>query len=174
MNMVSFGQKEFQHSKLLKIDNLEKVITINKLKSDKFLLFNELNELVHSLKMVDIKTLNKFFKKFNQDRAFTRSEMPYSMGIKYNIMTAQNQLAFLIHSDLVASKTSFNDTYNKVTESLADERNKVKLNIPQSSPEKTCIDIDNYISVISKFEKDFQRTFDNSAQNDKKDFQGFF
>jgi len=123
-------------------------------------------------KTIDIKLLNKFYKKY-QDKVFTRNEMPYSMGIKYNIITAQNQLAFLIHSDLIASK-SFNESYNKINDTLTEERKKLKddnINPEKISQEKDCIDLDSYIKVISQFEKDFQRNFDTNTMIDKKSFQ---
>jgi len=172
INMLKTENVELKkQNEILKIENLEKNLLLNKTKSDKFVLFNELNELVHSIKTIDIKLLNKFYKKYNQDKVFTRNEMPYSMGIKYNIITAQNQLAFLIHSDLIASK-SFSESYNKINDTLSEERNKLKNdNNPEKCQAKDSIDIDNYLNVISQFEKDFQRNFDSTSLLDKKSFQ---
>ena len=161
------------HNEKLKIENLEKNISISKLKSDKFLLFNELNELVNSLKTIDLKILNKFYKKIHQNRILTRNDMPSSLGIKYNIITAQNQLALLMHSDLIASK-SFNETYNKINETLSDEKNNLKTDYNYYEKEKAnkeFIDLENYVKVIGQFEKDFQKNFDRNIKIDKMDMQ---
>jgi hypothetical protein len=116
-----------------------------------------------------MKLLNKFYKKLYENRTLTRNDMPNSLGIKYNIITAQNQLAFLIHSDLVTSK-SFNESYSKITQAL-DERQTIKtdcLNFSDKiNQEKDFIDLENYVNIISKFEKDFQRNFESKLHHDK-------
>ena len=157
----------------LKLENLEKDLLISKIKSDKFLILNELNELVNSIKTIDLKILNQFYKKINKNSILTRRDMPNSLGIKYNIISAQNQLALLIHSDIIASK-SFNYAYNKLNDSLLEEKNKLMNDSSKSDKDdynKEFLDLDKYLSVLSKFEKDFQTNFENNIKNYKEEIQ---
>ncbi len=87
-------------------EDLNNSIVINKLKAEKFIIFSELNELIHALKQVDIKKLDKFFELNSKlNKGFSKKSLiPVSMGISYNIMSAQNQLGLISQSDLVSSQ----------------------------------------------------------------------
>lgn len=74
----------------IKTENLDKQSSINRLTHEKFLLFMELDELVNSLRKVDLNLLNDFYLKNNN-----RTYIPAAMGMKFNIMSAFTQLNLL-------------------------------------------------------------------------------
>jgi hypothetical protein len=92
-------------NEILKVDNLDKELSINRLKAEKFLLFNELNELTNALKMVDMESLNNFYKTNAKQMILgNKANMPSSLGLKYNILSVQNQLTYLLNTDLGVNK----------------------------------------------------------------------
>lgn len=85
-NLMLRKELEFEKAK-----NLTNNSVINKLVNDKFVLFTELNELLLSLKKVDIETLNNFY-----NTSLLKSRSLSSIGLKYNILSAQSEIALLL------------------------------------------------------------------------------
>jgi len=150
-----------KENEMLRVENLEKNLSISKLRSEKFILFNELNELTNSLKKVDLKHLNKFYKNYTSNLKLTKSFMPSSLGIKYNILSVQNQLSYLMHTDLVSNKT-FSEYVSKTNDTLAKEKAKIGLNIEGDEHElnyesDNFIDLEKYMNLVKKFEEEFDK-----------------
>ena len=157
-----------KENEMLKVENLEKNLIISKLKSEKFLLFNELNELTNSLKIVDMKLLNKFYKNLSSNLKINKSFMPFSLGIKYNIASVQNQLSYLMHSDLISTK-GFNEYTNKAKETLIKEKCKVGFNnfydeLDVNIENENFIDLDKYLTVVKSFEREFEKIYEKNLQ----------
>jgi hypothetical protein len=74
----------------LKLDNNYKELTIGKLTSDRVLLFNELSELVLSLKNVNLEVLNKLYKETVKTKTVTSC-----LGIKMNLLSSLSQLSMI-------------------------------------------------------------------------------
>jgi hypothetical protein len=123
---------------------LEKTLEINKLTSDKFILFNELNELVMSMRKVDLSELNAFYKEHTKMFNFSKLEMPCTKGIKYNILSSQNQLIKIIKGDLI----------------------KKKLN--SAEPNADTIHLDNYMNILNGMEDDFDKLLDKKLSKKPK------
>jgi len=168
-----------KENETLRVENLDKNLIITKLKSEKFLIYNELIELVNTLKTVDIKLLNKFYKNLSSNSQLSKNYMPSSLGIKYNILSVQNQLSYLMHSDLVSAKgyqdylTKAKDTFSKAREEEDVDNNILKneeVNLKEE-PENI-IDLDKYILVVKKFEKEFENICDKNMRksNLKNDY----
>jgi len=158
-----------KENEMLRVENLEKNLTISKLRSEKFILFNELNELTNSLKSVDLKLLNKFYKNYTSNLKLSKSFMPSSLGIKYNILSVQNQLSYLMHSDLISSK-GFNEYVSKAKDTFAKEKAKIGLGVDADEPEvhyennDNFIDLEKYVNVIKKFEKEFDKLCEKNSR----------
>jgi hypothetical protein len=120
----------------IKIILMEKTLEINKLKSDKFILYNELNELVNSMKKVDLNKLNNFYKNNLNNNNFTKLEMPSSKGIKYNILSSQSHLIKIIKGDIIKRKLENNEENNDK------------------------IEIDYYSNILKNMEDDFEKLLD--------------
>lgn len=75
----------------------ELIEEINKLSVDKFILFNELNELVMGLKRCNLDKLNELLMK---DKGFfPQEEMPIINGLQLNVLSAESQLCKIIKKD---------------------------------------------------------------------------
>jgi hypothetical protein len=122
----------------LRVTVLEKTLEINKLRSDKFLLHNELSELLNSLKKVDMDKLNNFYKHNLNGHVVTKSDLPSIKGVKYNIMSAQSQLVKILKSDLIKTRL---ETDDKVK-----DENKIQLN--------------HYNDVLKSIDNDFDALLD--------------
>jgi hypothetical protein len=105
--------------------------------------------------------------------------MPSSLGIKYNILSVQNQLSYLMHSDLVSAKgyqdylTKAKDTFSKAREEEDVDNNILKneeVNLKEE--QENIIDLDKYILVVKKFEKEFENICDKNMRksNLKNDY----
>jgi hypothetical protein len=84
----------------------EKSNKISLLAYDKYILFSELNNLLKDLERADIDKLNSFLInqiKSKQSNSF-QNDILTSIGIKYNIINAQNQLMLLTHPDSVETQ----------------------------------------------------------------------
>ncbi len=141
-----------KENEILRVENLDKNLIITKLKSEKFLLYNELIELVNTLKTVDIKLLNKFYKNLSSNSKLSKNYMPSSLGIKYNILSVQNQLSYLMHSDLVSAKgyqdylTKSKDTFSKTREEEDVDNNIIKKEeVNLKEEQDNLIDLDKYM-----------------------------
>jgi hypothetical protein len=87
---------------ILKTQMTFKSLKINKLNTDKTIILNELNELLNALNRVDTTLLNKFYQantKSSYDKKFNRTDIPSVLGIKYNILSAQTQIGFMLGPD---------------------------------------------------------------------------
>jgi hypothetical protein len=165
-----------KENELIKVENMDKNLTISKLKSEKFLLYNELNELINSLKTVDIKLLNKFYKNFSSSSTtkLNKGYMTSSLGIKYNIMSVQNQLSYLLHSDLVTSK-AYTEYVSKARETMSKakaEEDNVHIMINNNdlkvidNNEENFIDLDKYLLIVKKFESEFEKICDRNLRRE--------
>jgi hypothetical protein len=131
----------------LKVALLEKSLDNSKLRSDKFQLYNELNELVLSLKRVDLDKLNTFYKKnLIGPTTVTKSDMPIAKGVKYNIMSAHSQICKILKSDLIKSKLHQDD--------------KVK-------PEEK-LQLEQYNSILKSVDNDFDALLDRKLSKKSK------
>lgn len=150
----------------LKIENLDKTIELNKIKTDKFIIFNELNELVNSLKRVDIDKLNSFYKK-NSNSLFTKLEMPNSKGIKLNILSAQSQLNKILLSDSIKMKIQNNPEVAALQKNIDPESsspNQLTNNLFERQQ------IDFYTEIIKKTEEEFDNLLDKKLSKRSKTF----
>jgi hypothetical protein len=89
--------------KIQKLNNeiIEKTIDNNKLRTDKFIIMSELNEILSSLTRIDLDKLNDFYLNNISMNNLSRYLMPTAKGIKFNILSCQNNLAKIIKSDFV-------------------------------------------------------------------------
>jgi hypothetical protein len=140
---ISELKKDFEE---LRISYLEKNLELNKVISEKFILFNELNELVMSLKRVDMEKLNSFYKK-NTENSLLKFEMPIAKGIKFNILSAQSMICKLLKSDLISKKLN-----QDITEEKNQDENKVIY--PRVSK------MDDIIDLLKKTEEEFENLID--------------
>jgi len=156
-----------RENEMLRVESLEKNLTMTKLRSEKFILFNELNELTKSLKMVDQRLLNKFYKSHTSHLKLDKSFMPSSLGLKYNIVSVQNQLSYLMHSDLISNK-NFSEYVLKAKDTFAKEKAKIGLNIGDEQEvnyeNDNFIDLEKYVNVVKKFEKEFDRICEKNGR----------
>jgi hypothetical protein len=118
----------------MKNENIQNNIYIKKFVNDKFILFTELNELVNILRNVDMDKLNKFYftnvylNKIKNINNTTMSSSLSSLGVKYNILSAQNQLGLI----------SITDNLNE--------------NFLDHDLSKNGINLDKYLDLIKPFE----------------------
>jgi hypothetical protein len=75
----------------VRADNIIKDMSITKLTSDRVLLYNELSELVLSLKKVNLEVLNKLY----SDQTAKSKTVTSCLGVKINILSAMSQLAMI-------------------------------------------------------------------------------
>jgi len=89
--------------KIQKLNNeiIDKTIDNNKLRTDKFIIMSELNEILTSLTRIDLDKLNDFYLNNISMNNLSRYLMPTAKGIKYNILSCQNNLAKIIKSDFI-------------------------------------------------------------------------
>lgn len=119
--------------------NIDKNLFCNKVVYEKFILLTELNELVHSLKRIDLNMLNKFYVSqinqinnsegiFDYSKSNVISDDYYntisSMGIKYNILSAYSQLTLLMNSVQKDGDFIINSSDNKSKIILNQNENK--------------------------------------------------
>lgn len=76
----------------LRVKNLK----IKRVMTDKLIIMNELNELLISLRKVDIDLLNKFYSR----NAKLDKDMRCYLGVKYNILSAQSTLSMQTETQL--------------------------------------------------------------------------
>jgi hypothetical protein len=146
-NEETVGNTEIKNDlEELRIAYLEKNIELNKVKSDKYILFNELNELVMALKRVDMEKLNSFYKK-NTENSLSKFEMPIAKGIKFNILSAQSMICKLLKSDLISKKLN-----QEVLEGKSPEENKAVY--PKES------NMEGLIDLLKKTEEEFENLLD--------------
>jgi hypothetical protein len=153
-------QKDDKITQLLKNENLDlnKKLTflqtkekedtslINKLIYDKFILFSELNELVTSLKKVDINLLNDFYLKNSDNK---KKDSVSSMGIKYNILSAQSQLLLLDHQS------------DEKAQNLLIENNK-NIDLLKQMSDCKYVNVDKHVAVIKQYEEELtSKAFEN-------------
>jgi hypothetical protein len=126
-----------------RIQILDSTIQLNKTKSDKFILFNELNEMLMSLKKVDLEKLNSFYK-INSDKILNKNEMPIAKGIKYNILSAQSQLCKMMVTDSITKKLNINDNEESSRGDKLFDKNQIEISQ----------------KILKKNEEDFDRLLD--------------
>lgn len=108
------NEKNIADEKLQKLNNeiIEKTIENNKLRTDKFIIMSELNEILTSLTRIDLDKLNDFYLNNISKNNLSKYLMPTAKGIKFNILSCQNNLAKIIKSDFI-KKTELEDLYPK-------------------------------------------------------------
>jgi hypothetical protein len=91
----------------LKNDLDAKNFNLSKLMTEKVLLINELRELLNSLNKIEFKNLDKLFlinteisKKVIKIDSMYKLDVPSSLGIKYNILSAYSMISSQIFSNL--------------------------------------------------------------------------
>jgi hypothetical protein len=135
----------------MKIENIDNSLEISKLKTDKFILFNELNELVINLKRTDLDKLNDYFKK-NISNSSTRIIMPCAKGIKYNIMSAHSQISKILFTDSVKKKLNKSEIENIHIDMIDQDQ----MNL--------------YYSILNKTEEEFDNLLDKKLSKKSKSF----
>ncbi len=146
---------------MAKAQNTSKDIEINKLTTDRFILFTELNELVASLKRVDLNLLNDFYiknapisinKKRDPRSSLSSNDILSSMGIKYNILSAQSELSLLTNKNEDNKKLlKTNIIINKNSEEKNTPENIFIQNL-SSNPNK--INIEKYSKLVLSYENE--------------------
>jgi len=136
-------------------EDLNNSININKLKSQKFIIFSELNELIAALKQVDLKKLDKYFELNSKlHKTLNKKSISSSMGISYNIMSAQHQLGLISQADLVNIQL-----YNELEKIKNQVNNNQEENISQEHTRNTCTIqglANNCDNVLKDYEADFE------------------
>lgn len=129
------NKENFKLSKrnfLLNAELNKKNSEINNLENKNVLILNELIELVHSLRTIDIRNLNKIYLEnlsLKKKEDLEILNIPSCLGIKYNILSAESFLSYLINT-----KNNRNRDEENMFESL-------KENFPNSYKH---LNIDNY------------------------------
>lgn len=108
--------------------NEDLIEEINKLTTDKYILFNELNELIMALKKCNLQKLNSLLIK---DKEFNQEEIPVICGMQLNVLSADSQLSQIIRVDQSRNLKAINkenlDYYDKlVTEAEKDFYNLIE------------------------------------------------
>jgi hypothetical protein len=125
-------------TKKLEVANMElinKNLTISRLQSEKIIVLGELNELLVSLKRVDLNSLNRFYLENCKN---DRIELPNALGLKYNILSAQSQVAQINANDY--------EMHYK---------------------ENDYIDIEKYCSLLRSYTQDFKDAIDKNTKRFK-------
>jgi len=143
--------KNFDGEKLQILNNeiIEKTIENNKLRTDKFILMSELNEILTSLTRIDLDKLNEFYLKNISKNNLAKYLMPTAKGIKFNIISCQNNLAKIIKSDFLK-----NEEIEKLNKNLAKHENlfkgenkKGKKKVKQYAPNYNLSPIRNFSKI---------------------------
>lgn len=113
-------------NELIRVELKEKNLTISKIQTEKILILNELNELLNSLQKVDLKALDKFYS-LNKLKKIKTFDIPSSLGIKYNIMSAQSQVATLMGSNVVTNVPTLNFEDFKLSQNVEKEQSMLNL-----------------------------------------------
>ena len=130
----------------LKTKQKEDSLMINKLIYDKYILFSELNELVTSLKNVDVNLLNDFFLKNSESN---KRDSVSSMGIKYNILSAHSQL-------LLLDQKSDEKTQISITE------NNKNIELLKQTLDCKYVNIEKHVAIIKQYEEELtSKAFEN-------------
>jgi hypothetical protein len=136
----------------LKLKLMDKDLKINKLQTDKTLILNELLELVSSLKKIDSKILNKFYLS-NCINSKDRNLLPTTMGIQYNLMSAQSQLLTILNPS-----RRFRENNNKF------------LNKNENKDSEDTLNLKKYFSISSHYEQEFHQLLDTNLKRHKMYF----
>jgi hypothetical protein len=141
---------------LIKDDNIKKSLNLNKIINDKFILFIELSELVMSLRRIDLNLLNNFYlnsienytQKIKMNNNLKHFGCPQnvisSLGIKYNILSAQSQMTLLSSAD---NKNSLENT--EICEKFLKTEDKLR-----GFDESKEICLDRYYKLIKTYENE--------------------
>jgi hypothetical protein len=155
----------------LKIQLLDQTLDMNRVKTDKFILFNELNELISSLRRVDIDKLNNFVKtNVNNKPLNYRFDMPISKGVKYNILSAQCQIGKILKSDSITRKLNKidEDTFQHLNLEMCKEGGDGKNKGTEDSNEK--IQMEVYHNLLKKTEEEFDAMLDRKLAKRSKSY----
>lgn len=130
----------------LKTKQKEDSLMINKLIYDKYILFSELNELITSLKNVDVNLLNDFFLKNSEAN---KRDSVSSMGIKYNILSAHSQLLLLDQKS------------NEKSQISVIENNK-NIELLKQTSDCKYVNIEKHVAIIKQYEEELNsKAFEN-------------
>lgn len=130
----------------LKTKQKEDSLMINKLIYDKYILFSELNELITSLKNVDVNLLNDFFLKNSEAN---KRDSVSSMGIKYNILSAHSQL-------LLLDQKSEEKTQISVIE------NNKNIELLKQTSDCKYVNMEKHVAIIKQYEEELNsKAFEN-------------
>ena len=100
-----------QRNLYLNADIKMKNSKINKLENKNILILNELIELVHSLRTIDIRNLNRIYLKnlsLKKKEDLETLNITSCLGIKYNILSAESFLSYLINTNRNKNKDKKN------------------------------------------------------------------
>jgi len=141
-------------------EDLNNSITINKLKSEKFIILSELNELIIALKQVDIKKLDKYFElNSKMNKGIYKKPITSSMGISYNIMSAQMQLGLISQSDLLSCQlyAELDKIKKQISDFEFDEKVLIEDNLQENKVLEPFLQglTSNCINILKEYEEDF-------------------
>jgi len=148
----------------LKIKLLEQTLELNKVKTDKFILFNELNEVIQSIRRVDLDKLNSFVKTNSNAKNLNRIDMPSAKGLKYNVLSAQCQLGKIIKSDLISKKLKMMEEDHLLVEQDKAEDEKNQKN------DTGLLQMEGYLNLLKKTEQEFDALLDKKLSKRSKSF----
>ncbi len=100
---------------LLNAELNKKNSKINSLENKNIFILNELVELIYSLRTMDIRNLNKIYLEnltIKKKEDLEILNVPSCLGIKYNILSAESFLSYLINTDRNRSKENENVFYS--------------------------------------------------------------
>ena len=147
-----------------KIQLLEQRLELNKIKTDKFILFNELNEVIQSIRRVDLDKLNNFVKTNSNAKNFNKIDMPSAKGLKYNVLSAQCQLGKIIKSDLISKKLKIMEEDPTIQEEDKAEDEKNQKN------DNDLLQMESYLNLLKKTEEEFNALLDKKLSKRSKSF----
>jgi hypothetical protein len=156
---------------ILKTDSLDKIFFNNKLVYEKFIVLTELNELTHCLKRVDLNLLNKFYiaktnvNDFTEQNEnifeFSKSNINSpefyntisSMGIKYNILSAQSQITLLMNSAVKEGEIVSNQLNQ--TENKFEKTAKSFMNVSESQSRPSVLEnLEKCCGILNSYEEE--------------------
>lgn len=90
---IDDNQSKKAQAENMTFDSKDLIEEINKLTTDKYILFNELNELVIAFKGCNMPKLNSLLIK---DKKFNHEEVPIICGLQLNVLSADSELSQII------------------------------------------------------------------------------
>lgn len=171
-NIINDELSEYKRRNLLLNSQIKiKDSKISKLESQNILLLNELIEIIQTIRTIDVKVLNKIFlenltNKTQED--LETIKLTSTLGLKYNILSAESFLTYLLNSNNNKEKDDkiFHTTKKNLNSNNNIDHKDFKENKNKEKNKNSC----NKGKNNSK-DFDFYKTFDNFEFIEKKDIE---